>query len=337
MLTRRTTTGALTIGALAALGLFAGSARAQAPAPDNYTVRVVAGTAGYDHIQPFMAEYKKIWDKYGIKVDFKGGNYQRSNQMMSIGDFDVGYNQIASSIRYSSAGIDNVIVAASSANCASMISAPNVTSWADLKGKRIGIVTKFDVQYLTLIHHILPRFGLSEKDVQLATVPVPEVAAALVTGDIAAAFPFEPYGTNAVTRGAKLLLPAGDLIDKTKLPSDMLRNSMVMSRKFIKAHPELAKRLVWAHLDAVHLMRTDPSVAMDTLKHYVPNLDAKLLEDAYGNCGWTYNEVPRPWVEALIGWMNEDKLLQKPVAYDDVVDDTFAKSYPGYPGYEKLK
>ncbi|RAI39805.1 ABC transporter substrate-binding protein [Rhodoplanes roseus] len=328
MTTRRTT-----IGALTALGLLTGAAQAQ----DTYTVRVVAGTAGYDHIQPFMAEYKKIWDKYGIKVDFKGGNYVRSNQMMSIGDFDVGYNQIASTIRYNSAGVDNVITAASSANCASIVAAPNVTSWADLKGKRIGIVTKFDVQYLTLLHHILPRFGLSEKDVQLAAVPVPEVAAALVTGDIAAAFPFEPYGANAVKRGTKLLLPAADLVDKSKLPSDMLRNSMVMTRKFIKEHPELAKRMVWAHLDAVHLMRTDPSVAMDTLKHYVPNLDAGLLQEAYGNCGWSYNEVPRAWVEALIGWMTEDKLLQKTVGYDDVVDDGFAKSYPGYPAYEKLK
>ena len=210
--------------------------------PDNYKVRLVAGAPGYDHIQPFIAEHTKLWQKYGVNVEFMGGNYQRSNQMMSIGDFDVGYNQYASAIRYLSAGIDNVIVAASSANCAMIVAAPNVKSWADIKGKRIGIVTKFDVQYLTLTKQILPRFGLSEKDVQLAQVPVPEVASALVTGDIAAAFPFEPYGTNAVEKGAKLLLAPNDLIDKTKLDSDMLRNGMIMTRKFIKEHPELAKR-----------------------------------------------------------------------------------------------
>src|SRR5258708_1287049 len=104
---------------------------------DNYTVRLVAGAAGYDHIQPFLAEHLKLWDKYGVKVEFMGGNYQRSNQMMSIGDFDVGYNQYASSMRYLSAGIDSVIVAASSANCAMMVPAPTLQSWADLKGQRI--------------------------------------------------------------------------------------------------------------------------------------------------------------------------------------------------------
>lgn len=311
-----------------------GSAAAQ---QDNYKVRVVAGAPGYDHIQPFIAEHLKLWDKYGVKVEFMGGNYQRSNQQMSIGDFDVGYNQYASSIRYLSAGIDSVIVAASSANCAMMIAGPNVKSWADVKGKRIGIVTKFDVQALTLTKQILPRFGLSEKDVQLALVPVPEVASALLTGDIAAAFPFEPYGTDALGKGAKLLLAPNDLIDKSKLNSDMLRNGMIMSRKFIKEHPELAKRLVWAHLDAVHLMKTDKKTGLEVLKHYTPNIDLSLLDKSYDSCGWQYNEPPKAWIEALIGWMKEDGLLQKPVTYQDAVDMSLAEKYPGYPGYEKLK
>lgn len=320
--------GAVIVAALTATG---------AMAQDNYKIRLVAGSPGYDHIQPFMAEFKGIWEKYGLNVDFMGGNYQRSNQMMSIGDFDAGYNQMASAIRYNSAGIDNVIVSASSANCAVIVAAPNVNSWEDLKGKRIGIVTKFDVQYMTLTEHILPRFGLSADDVQLAPVPVPEVASALLTGDVAAAFPFEPYGTNAVSKGAKLLLPASEMIDKSKINSDMLRNGLVMTKKFVNEHPELAKRVVWAHLDAIHLMRTDKKVGLEVLKHYNPNIDVKLLEDSYDNCGWNYNEPPKVWIEALIGWMKNGKLLQKEVAYEDVVDLTLAKSYPGYPGWEKIK
>jgi len=325
---------ALIAGLCAGIALTSASFAQQ---PDKYKVRLVAGAPGYDHIQPFIAEQLKLWDKYGVQVEFMGGNYIRANQMMSIGDFDVGYNQYASAIRYFSAGIDNVIVAASSANCAMMVAAPNIKSWADIKGKRIGIVTKFDVQYLTLTKEILPRFGLSEKDVQLALVPVPEVAAALVTGDIAAAFPFEPYGTNAVDKGAKLLLPANDLVDQTKLKSDMLRNGMIMTRKFVKEHPELAKRLVWAHLDAVHLMKTDRKVGLSTLKVYTPNIDMALLEKSYDNCGWQYDKPPQQWIDALIGWMKEDNLLQKPVTYKDVVDTGMADAYPGYPAYEKLK
>ncbi len=66
-----------------------------APAPagahDNHVVKLLAGSPGYDHIQPFMAEKLGFWDKYGVKVEFVGGNYIRANNMMSTGDFDVGY------------------------------------------------------------------------------------------------------------------------------------------------------------------------------------------------------------------------------------------------------
>jgi len=316
--------------AILMLGMTVGPASA-----NDYTIRVLAGAPGYDHIQPFMAEHMKIWEKYGIKVQFTGGNYVRSNQMMSIGDFDAGYNSIASAIRYNAAGIPNIIVAPSSANCAIIVAGPKVNSWADVKGKRFGIVNKYDAHWMLLMKHILPRFGLTEKDIQPAQVPVPEIAAGLLTGDVAAAFPFEPYGSNAIARGAKLLLAAKDLVKDDKNP-DLLRNALVLNKNFIAKHPELAKRIVWAHLDAVHIMRTDREQGMKIIKHYNPNMDTRLIADSYDNCGWTYNEVPKSWIDLNIGWMVEDKLLQKPVRYEDVVDPSLAASYPGYPGWEKI-
>lgn len=300
-------------------------------------VRLVAGSPGYDHIQPFIAERLKLWERYKVNVEFIGGNYLRANQMMSTADFDAGYNQYANAIRNLSAGVDNVIVGASSANCALIVASPKVKDWADLKGKRFGIVTKFDVQYLTLVKHILPRHGLKASDLDFALVPVPEIAAGLLTGDVAGAFPFEPFGTNALSKGAKLLLAADKMIDKSKIDSDMLRNAFIMTRKFIKANPEVAKRLVWAHMDAIELMRRDKKAGIETLKHYNPKMDAKLIEDSYDNCGWAYQKPPKVWIDTLIGWMREEKLVQKEVAYNDVVDFSLQDSYPGYPAHEKIK
>ena len=306
-----------------------------ARAADEYKVKLVAGSPGYDHIEPFMAALKDFWKKYGVDVDFIGGNYMRANQMMSIGDFDVGYNQYASAIRYNAAGVGNVIVGASSANCALIVANPKIKSWSDLKGKRFGIVTKFDVQYMTLTHEILPRFGLSAKDVDLALVPVPETATAILTGDVAAAFPFEPYGSFAVEKGAKLLLPADQMIDKQKIDSDMLRNGIIMNPKFIKAHPDLARKIMWAHMDAVELMRTKPETGIEVIKHYNPKMDEALIRDSYKNCGWQYQKPPKVWIDTLIKWMKEDNIIQKDVTYDEVTDFSLQQGYPGYPGWEK--
>lgn len=324
------------VGLIAAVAflVFVGAPQAS---KDNYTVKVLAGSPGYDHIQPFMAELYGYWKKYGVKVNFISGNYMRANQMMSIGDFDVGYNQYATAIRYNAAGIPNVIVGSSSANCALLVANKNIKSWADLKGKRIGIVTKFDVQYLTLIKHILPRFGLTADDVQLTRVPVPETATGIITGSVAAAFPFEPFGTSALSRGGRLLLAAEDMIDKSVLNTDMLRNGLVMHKKFLREHPDLAKRIVWAHMDAVEMMRTDKSKGIATIRHYNPKIDVKLITDAYDNCGWQYQRPPRIWIETLIRWMTEEKVLKKKVTYDEVVDFSLQDGYPGYPGWNKLK
>lgn len=308
-----------------------------APAHEPHVVKLVAGAPGYDHIQPFMAEKLGFWEKYGVKVEFVGGNYVRSNNMMSTGDFDAGYNQFANALRYQAAGVPGIIVGASSANCAVIIANPSVKSWADLKGKRIGMVTKFDVQWMTMTEHILPRFGLSEKDVQLALVPVPEVATGILTGDVAAAFPFEPYGTNAIQKGAKLLLAAKDMIDKSKVQSDMLRNGLVLNQKFIKDHPDLAKKIVWAHMDAVEVMRKDKKTGIDVIKHYNPNMDGKLIEDSYDNCGWQYQKPPKVWIETLVSWMRKHDIIQKDLKYEQATDFSMQDGYPGYPGWEKMK
>ncbi len=61
------------------------------------------------------------------------------------------------------------------------------------------------------------------------------------------------------------------------------------------------------------MMRRDKKAGLETLKHYNPNIDAKLIEDSYDNCGWNYEKPPQVWIETLIGWMKEDKLIQKDV------------------------
>jgi ABC-type nitrate/sulfonate/bicarbonate transport system substrate-binding protein len=304
-------------------------------AHEGHVVKLVAGAPGYDHIQPFMAEKLGFWEKYGVKVNFLGGNYIRSNNMMSIGDFDAGYNQFANAIRFHAAGLPNIIVGSSSANCATIVANPNIKSWQDLKGKRIGIVTKFDVQYMTLVEHILLRFGLSAKDVELAMAPVPETAAAIITGAVAAAFPFEPYGTDAVGKGAKLLLDAHEMIDKSKIQSDMLRNGLIMHQQFLKDHPDLAKKIMWANMDAVEVMRKDKTVGVEVLAHYNPRMDRKLIEAAYDRCGWQYQKPPKVWIETLVAWMKKHDVIQNTPTYEELTNFSLQEGYPGYPGWEK--
>jgi hypothetical protein len=66
-------------------------------------------------------------------------------------------------------------------------------------------------------------------------------------------------------------------------------------------------------------------------------MDPQLIADSYERCGWQYQTVPKVWIDSLVQWMVEDKIIPKPVSYDEVTNFTFQQGYPGYPGWEKMK
>lgn len=319
--------GAAAIGALSMMAMPA--------AAETYTVRVLAGAPGYDIIPAYIAHDLGIWEKYGLKVEFSGGNYVRTAQMTQTGDYDVAYTSPAGVIKTSAAGLPSQLVGMSSTNCTLVIVHPSVKDWSDLKGKRFGIVTKYDVFDMTLRKHILPRHGLKETDLQYVQVPMAEAATAIMNGSVAGAIPFEPYGTFAVGQGAKLMLAAKDLTDKSALGSEMIKVGLAMTSKFIAEHPELARRIVWAHLDATEILRNDKARAIGVLKKNNPKMDPALIEAGYDSCGWELKQPPRIWIETLVDWMLEDKTISRKVPFEEVVNVSFQEGYPGYPGWEK--
>jgi ABC-type nitrate/sulfonate/bicarbonate transport system substrate-binding protein len=127
------------------------------------------------------------------------------------------------------------------------------------------------------------------------------------------------------------------MIDKSKVQSDMLRNGLVLNQKFMKDHPDLARKIVWAHMDAVEVMRKDKKTGIDVIKHYNPNMDGKLIEDSYDNCGWQYQKPPKVWIETLVSWMRKADIIQKEIKYEQATDFSLQDGYPGYPGWEKMK
>ena len=303
--------------------------------PASAQVKVIAGGPGNDQIQPYVDQYLGIWDKYGLKIDFEGQNWLRAAQRMASGDFDAGYISFASAIRYRAAGMPVVIVGTSSANCTTLVSSPSIKSVADLKGKKIGIVAKFDVDYMVFTRMVLPRYGLSVKDVELVSSPSTDIAGAILTGSLAAAYTFEPYGTFAIQKGAKRLLPGSEWIDKSKINTELFRSALIMKEQFIKEHPDLAKKIVWAHMDAMHVLKNEPENGMKVLQHYNDKMDPELIKAAYATCSWNYSIVPQAWIEMLAKWEKEDKIVERDVGYKEITDFSMRDSYPGYPAWKK--
>jgi ABC-type nitrate/sulfonate/bicarbonate transport system substrate-binding protein len=102
-----------------------------------------------------------------------------------------------------------------------------------------------------------------------------------------------------------------------------------MKEEFVRANPDAAKKLVWAHMDAMNILKDDPDAGIGVLQHYNDKMDPRLIRQAYGNCSWQYPTVPRAWIETLAKWEREDNIIQRDVTYEEVTNFSMRDSYPG--------
>ena len=154
---------------------------------------------------PWMAIAKGIYKHYGLTIDFQAGSYPRAILIVQSGRFDAGYFQVHHAIQFFDRGLPTVIAAATTYGMATVVARPGIKTAEDLRGKKYGVITKFDGMHIIFQEHILPAHGLKPTDMEPMMAPVPEAALALKRGDIAAYYLFEPQATDAVRKGAKLL------------------------------------------------------------------------------------------------------------------------------------
>ena len=145
-----------------------------------------------------------------------------------------------------------------------------ITRARDLVGKRIG------VDFLNSIAHIgllrwLERGGVSPEDVDIQTLPFPQMIAPLIRGQLDAAWLPEPFATQALQRGARVIALPFDAV----CSQDCLL-TMWMSHRNVD--PELAARFrnavqaaaVWGN------QKRNQAASGRILARYAP-VDAKVL------------------------------------------------------------
>lgn len=117
-----------------------------------------------------------------------------------------------------------------------------ITSVADLKGKRVSVNARGATEYW--LAQALATGGLTFDDIQLETLAFPDAVAALQSGAIDAAMVGEPLATRAEQEGIAVRL-ASDFPVQDILPTVVFANS-----RWLESNPELAAGLVAGYLKA---------------------------------------------------------------------------------------
>jgi len=109
-----------------------------------------------------------------------------------------------------------------------------IESLSDLKGKKLAAAPVSTDHYQLLA--LIKSLGLSEKDVQVFTVPQPEIVASYNRGDIDGGFVWDPALTELKKNG-KVLVTSKDVADK----GAPTFSAWVATAKFAKENPEFLK------------------------------------------------------------------------------------------------
>lgn len=180
-----------------------------------------------------------------------------------------------------------------------------VKTIADLKGKRV--CSAPGIQNVTMAKIVMERGGAS--GVTVIELPIGQHVAALVAGQIDAAYTLEPTGTIGRLNGSTRVIETG-VIAKYVLGDPMapwFGGSASLTASFIKAHPEAAKKYIAAYAKGVAYVRSKPAEARQFLKGYTA------IEGALTA------EVP------LAAYMLYNEFTPKDIAYFQKFFDLFAE------------
>jgi NitT/TauT family transport system substrate-binding protein len=165
-----------------------------------------------------------------------------------------------------------------------LVARPTIKAMEELKGKRIGVFRFGSASHLRLLY-VLPRYGLSERDITMLQVgDTPERLIALASGSIDATLLSPPDHFEALRAGMKILLNLREL----NVPYQ--RSGLVTTQRLLAKRRDVARRFLKAYVEAVHILKTNPDVSKKALAKYRQTKDEKRLEDAYQ----TLREIVKP-------------------------------------------
>jgi NitT/TauT family transport system substrate-binding protein len=198
-------------------------------------------------------------------------------------------------------GSDLVAIGAISNTVAFYIMAdPKIAKVTDLRGKRVG-VTRFGASTDFAIRTLLERHGLKP----ISEVPIvqiggmPEIAAALSNGAIAAAPMSYPMAYVAEQKGMKLL----SNLAKENIP--FVHVGITTTRGFLERNRSQTMAVLRAYGRAVHYMHTNPEGFKKIITRYSKIVDPGMLEGSVRYAHDFVERVPLVKPEAFQFTINE--------------------------------
>jgi NitT/TauT family transport system substrate-binding protein len=265
---------------------------------------MIVGVAGpaINMVYAFVARDAGLLQKNGLDariVNFDSGSILAQAALSGEVKFSVSSGPATIAARTQGGG--SIIIAACVNTLPySIVAAKGITTWDQLKGKKIAI-SRFGSGTDTAIRLVLKRYGIdAAKDVvivQLGTQP--SRVQALAAGAIDATIISPPLDLTAKKQGYPILVNIADL--KIPYPQQIIETT----DRFIRAHPQTVKSFLKGFIEGVRYATTQKEETKKVMIKYLKTTDPEILEATYQSFVQVTNENCAPNMEGIVNAIDE--------------------------------
>ena len=270
----------------------------------------------------WVAQEEGLFRKNGLEVELVHiASTSRAIQTMLAGELAYTYMDGRNSVQAALKGADVVILAGVANRLVfSFMARPEIKSFNDLKGKKIGI-TRLGSSTHSVTLWVMNRVGLKPEEYQmLQLVDVPNIFTAIVAGQIEAGALSPP--TNFRARKAGLT----ELMDLTKEGPEYVSVAIGSTRSFVRANEEMTRRFIRGYSEGVSFLKANKAAGIRAIQKYARIKDIEILDATYGEARSYIETIPyvtRKGLDTIIGELVPTEPKAKQAKSDDFVDPRF--------------
>ena len=261
-------------------------------------IKVVAGYGSTDGaIAPlWFAKETKLFEKRGLDVRLVGmGTGSVSLRALIARDLEIASLSGSGLVQAALQGADTVILSAAiNGFVFKIFGAPEISSPAQLKGKKLG-VSRYGATSDFAVRLALKKWGLNpDRDVSILQIGT--------TQDTLRAMQTRMLDAGVLSGTASLMARKAGFRELGDLADLGLHYPMApigTTKSYIQKNEGLVREFMLAYIEAIHDFKRNKEAALKVLKKYTRNDDAEVLEDSYSNYANKYLALPMPTPDGI--------------------------------------